>query len=70
MGAAADGERQVLLPGEVDGSLNVRGVSWTDNQRGTAIDHHVPHPPRRVVVRVGRRDDVSAEGSGEGVDRS
>ena len=50
-----------MLPCEVDGSLYVRGVTRPDDDRGSAIDHQVPHVSCCLVIRVGRRHDTTTK---------
>jgi hypothetical protein len=67
--AAADGERQPLLPGEADGGRDVAGVDAAGDQRGALVDHAVPHLAGGVVAGMVRGDDLAGQVLGErGVD--
>ena len=63
--AAADGEEQAPLAGEVDGGDHVGNVGGADDERGVAVDHPVVDLARLVVARVARADEFAARAGRE-----
>jgi hypothetical protein len=59
--AAANGERELGSPREVDRRGDVSGVERPDDQRRTTGDGAVEDAPGEVEVRVQRIDDLAAE---------
>ena len=50
--AAADGEEQAVVAGEVDGGDHVAGVGAAGDQRRPPVDHRVVDGARSVVVGI------------------
>ena len=59
--AAADGEQQALLAGEVHGGDDVGRVDGARDQARALVDHAVVERTNGVVVRVGLADEPAAK---------
>ena len=59
---AADGDGQVVRPGEPDAGDDVGGVAAPGHGRRPLVDHGVVDGARLVVAGVGRRDQLTAQG--------
>jgi hypothetical protein len=66
--AAAQGQRQAVGSGEVDGLLHVGGAGRAHDEGWTAVDVAVPHASRRLVAGVIASDQLAAERASETVD--
>ena len=66
--AAADGEQQALLAGEVHGGDDVGRVDRARDEARALVDHAVVERANGVVVRVGRADEPAAKSLLEGGD--
>ncbi len=60
MAAAANGDRQSLAPGEIDGGDDIGNVIATRDQCRPPVDHPIPDPAGLVVARLGRIDHLAA----------
>ena len=61
MTAAADGEQQALLAGEVHGGDDVGRVDGARDEARTLVDHAVVERTNGVVVRIGLADEPAAK---------
>src|SRR5436190_446280 len=61
MAAAVDGERDVLLTGDIDGSCDVVGARTAGDERGLAVDHRVEHRTGVVVRGIAGMDELAVE---------
>ena len=59
--AAADGQIQGVVPGEVDAGDDVGHLGYADDGCGPLVDHAVVDGACGVVVRVAGRDDLPAD---------
>ena len=67
--AAADGDQQVLLPGEADGRDHVLDAGAAGHQRRVAVGGGVPDRPGPVVARVAGEHHPAPEPFAEGGER-
>ena len=58
--AAAHGEGQAVLAGEVDGADHIGHIDAAGNQRRALVDHAVVDLARLLVVGVARLDQLAA----------
>ncbi len=63
--AGADGDLEVPITTEADGSDDVLDVRGSEDQGRPPIEHRVPDPPGIVVVAGIGRDDPACEGAAE-----
>ena len=67
--AAADGDEEAVLAGEVDGGDHVGDVRAAGDQRGLAVDHRVVDLAGGVVARVVRADKGTPEARTQRLER-
>jgi hypothetical protein len=60
--AAPDGDLEVVAPRERNGGHHVGRTDAADDDRGSRVVCAVPDPSSLVVLRIGRRHDVAADG--------
>jgi hypothetical protein len=66
---APDGDDHLLVSCESDRGGHVLDRGAPRDERGSPVDHPVPHEPRGLVVRAPGRHDLALEGSAEGRER-
>jgi hypothetical protein len=59
MPAALDRDRELPLAREADSLDDISTVRRTNDERRTAVDHSVPDPARRVVLRIERKHNLA-----------
>ncbi len=66
--AAADGDEQVVVAGEVDRGDDVGDVGALGDERRVLVDHRVVDRARLVVARIAGLDELAAHGGGQRLD--
>ena len=59
--ATPDGNGEAVRPGDLDGRDDVGHVRDPDDDRGSTVDHRVPHGPRLVVAGIAGGEDRSPD---------
>src|SRR5262245_60958121 len=65
---APDGNWKTMLTAIVHASCHITSIATPGDERRMTIDHGIPDPPRGIVVRSGRLQQVTAKSRTQSVE--